>query len=208
MSTVNVVTVASEVAAHTSRALSSLLGKQVRVLLQTTGVKKVTELGPTFSPDEAVAIVLMRVTGDTEGVALLVFPRATADAISALLTGGRTERGQTMEMAKSAIKEVGNIVAGAYLTAFSNMTGTRLIEHVPEVACDTFGSVMSQIVGQFSTLSTNVLVTEVQFSLLPDHWLAYLLLAFKWEDSHRIFGLRENARTPEDLEKVRAGRSG
>jgi len=207
MPTANVETIASEAAAHTSKALSLLLGKDVHVRIQRVGVKKVQELCLTLGPDEVVTVVLMPITGDAEGVAYLILPRDTADAMSELLTGGQTEYGQATEMAKSAFKELGNIVAGAYLTVLSNRIGAKLIEHLPEIACDMFGAVVSQIAGHCSTLSTKVLVTEVQFSFLPDRLRGYLLLAFDWEASHRLFGLPENEQIPVTLKKPRAGRS-
>jgi chemotaxis protein CheC len=202
MAKIDVSAVASEAAVHTSKALSLLLGTDVGVVLQAVGIRKVAEVFPAFSPDEAVTVVVMRITGEATGIACLVLPKATADAISEALAGGRTERGQTMEMARSTLMEVGNIVAGAYLTVLSNRVGAKPIVQVPELASDTFGAVGSQIIGQCATLSTNVLVTTVEFSFLPSKSRAYLLLALDWEDSHRLFGMLENARAPMALDQV------
>jgi chemotaxis protein CheC len=208
MPTVTVNTVATDAAAHASKALSRLLGQEVRVLFQAAGVKKPQELHPMLRADEIVTVILMRITGEAEGVACLVLPGATADSISGFLTSGRAERGQAAEMAKSALMEVGNIVTGAYLTVLSNRVGAKLIEHVPQVACDMFGSILSQVVGQCSTMSTGMLVAEVHFSFLPSHWCGYLLVALDCEHSPRLSALLQNAQTPAALEKTSAGRRG
>lgn len=207
MPAVTVETVATEAAAHASRAMSSLLGQEVRVLLQAAGIKKPQDIRSIFRPDENVAAVLMRITGEAEGVGCLVFPQATADAISEFLTRGRTEGGQAAEMARSSLMEAGNVIVGAYLTVLCNMSGTKLIEHVPEVCCDMFGSILSQITGQCSALAALALFAEVQFSFLLKHWHGYLLVALDYAHSPGITRLLEGSQTPVALEKARAGRS-
>ena len=183
-----------QAAEKTSKALSTLLNKEVTIEFQKIGVKAVEDLCPLLAPEEIVAAVVMRITGDAQGAALLVLPRETALGMADALTGGRGKaHGRLTEFGESAVKEVGNIVAGAYLTVLSNAVGTELIEHVPDFAYDMFGAVVSQIVTKFAEQADHVLVVEVEFRLPPARLNGYFLLIFNKADSDAIFGAMEAA---------------
>ena len=181
-------------AENTSKALSTLLKREVNIEFQKVGLKKVQELRALLAPEEIVSVVLMRVTGDAEGAAMLIFPKESALAMADALTGGRGEsHGRLTELGISAMKEAGNIVAGAYLTVVSNAVGTELIEHVPDFAHDMFGAVISQVVAKFAEEADHVLAVEIEFRFAPARLNGYFLLVFDKDGSDAIFGAMEGA---------------
>ena len=92
------------------------------------------------------------------------------------------------KLGRSALKEVGNIITGAYLTVVSNTVGAGLVEHVPEFSSDMFGAIMSQIIAGFAVEAENAFVVEVEFLFPPESLKGYFLLVFNQADSDRIFG--------------------
>ena len=181
-----------EAAENTSKALTKLLDRNVSIEFLRVGVKNVDDLCPLIPSEEIVAGILMPVTGEAEGAALLVFPKETALALTEFLTDRASgTAGQLTEFDKSALKEVGNIIAGAYLTVVSNTIAARLIEHVPEFAYDMFGAIISQVVTKFAEDAEDVFIVEVEFAFPPENLRGYLLLVFGKADSERIFGALE-----------------
>lgn len=189
MTTTTLENMARRAGEHTSRALSTLLRREVIVEFEEVGIRKVDDLSSLLGPEEIVATVLMRVTGDADGAALLVFPRVTAACVTAFLAGAETgAQRQLTELGKSALMEVGNIIAGAYLTVVSNTVGAKLIEHVPAFAYDMFGAVSSQVVSKFAEDADDAFVVEVEFSFPPQRMKGFFLLILKREDSKAILG--------------------
>jgi len=183
-----------QAAEKTSKALSTLLNKEVSIEFHKIGVKAVEDLCPLLAPEEIVAAVVMPITGDAKGAALLVVPEETVLSMADALTGGRgVSHRRLTEFGESAVKEAGNIVAGAYLSVVSNTVGTELIEHVPDFAYDMFGAVVSQIVTKFAESADHVLVVEVEFRFSPARLNGYFLLIFNKADSDAIFGAMEGA---------------
>ena len=183
-----------QAAENASKALSKLLNQEVDIEFQTVGVTKTEDLCPLVGPEEMVAAVLMRVTGDGEGAALLIFPKETALAMADALTGGRGEsHGHLTELGVSAMKEAGNIIAGAYLTVVSNTVGAKLVEHVPDFAHGMFGAIMSQVAAGFAREANDAFVVAVELQFAPARLNGYFLLVFDKADSDAIFGAMEDA---------------
>ena len=188
MTTATLEDMARRAADNTSEALSTLLRRQVTIEFEEVGIKKVDDLCPLLAPEEVVATVLMPVTGDAEGAAMLVLPSEAALSMTDSLVG--TESGthrQLTEFGRSALKEVGNIIAGAYLTVVSNVVRAKLVEHVPTFAYDMFGAAISQVASKFAEDAEDAFVVEVQFSFPPERIKGYFLLILKREDSEEIF---------------------
>ena len=183
-----------QAAENTSRALSEMLHQQVRVQFHEAGIKKITDLCPFLACEDIVSTVLMRVSGDAEGAALLVFPQETVFSMMDFLIGGQTHLPRHLtELGISALKEVGNIVTGAYLTVVSNAVRAKLIEHVPDHSRDMFGAIMSQVTTRFAREAEDVFVVEMEFVLSPKRLKAYFLLLFNKVDSKMVFAAMKGA---------------
>ena len=67
------------------------------------------------------------------------------------------------EMELSALLEIGNIIAGAYLTAISQLTNLSIIPTVPSLAVDMAGAILSVPAIEFGKLGDKALLIESQF---------------------------------------------
>jgi chemotaxis protein CheC len=113
---------------------------------------------------------------------LLIFPKKTAFILSDLLV--KREPGTThklTELDKSALKEVGNVISGNYLTVLANILQIRIIEHIPNFSFDMFGAIVSQIIADFAQKTQKALVIEIEFTFKPETFKGYFLLLFEIE---------------------------
>jgi chemotaxis protein CheC len=123
---------------HAATALSALLGKSVEIgyseTLLTVLAEAIDRIG---APMSRSALVDTPVAGDG-GTVLLVFPDDAAEQLCQLL-------GTTLddEMGRSALQEIGNILATSYLNAIVEMTGMELQPEPPTVEIDLLGQLLS-----------------------------------------------------------------
>ena len=76
------------------------------------------------------------------------------------------------EMSISALKEVGNILASAYLSALGNLLNKTLIPSVPLLAYDMAGAVVDHVLIELSQSGDFVMMIETDFGGEPDQDLA------------------------------------
>jgi chemotaxis protein CheC len=150
---------------HAATALSQMIGKTVNL-----NVPKVTLAGLDQVPDiiggaeQVVVGIYLQVWGDFRGNLLLIFPRESAQNLNALLTGQpATSELILSEIHASALKEVANILAGAYLGAMGNLLGLSLLPSVPSLAFDMAGAIVDYILIELGQESDLTLVVETQF---------------------------------------------
>ena len=74
------------------------------------------------------------------------------------------EKDHTETGIQSAIKEVGNIIAGAYLSALSSLTNLNIVESIPYMSIDMAGAILSVPAIAFGTLGDKALLIESQFN--------------------------------------------
>jgi chemotaxis protein CheC len=176
-----------QAATHASRALSKLIGRTVEVGIRKTKIKKIEELSPLIGIEDVVAGIYLPVTGDTKGAALLIFPQETAFILSDLLAkrpAGTTRK--LTELDESALKEVGNIISGNYLTVLANTLHIKVIEHLPFFSFDMFGAIISQVITEFAQKAEKALVVEIEFTFKPETLQGYFLLLFSVEQFSAI----------------------
>ena len=117
--------------------------------------------------EELVACVSLRLLGDVPGIILYLFDGQSAFRLVDLLLGRPAGTTDTLdEMAESAVKEVGNVLTGSFVSAISQMTGLRMITAVPLFAFDMLGAVLSSLLVAAGRIEDAVLVIETQ--LFPE----------------------------------------
>ena len=62
----------------------------------------------------------------------------------------------------SAMKEIGNIIAGSYLSALSSMTNLAIFPSVPYIAVDMAASILSVPAIQFGQYGDKALLIETE----------------------------------------------
>jgi chemotaxis protein CheC len=124
---------------HAATALSQLLGRPIEIgyseALLTVLAEAIDRIG---APMSRSALVDTPIQADG-GTVLLVFPDDTGEQLCELLGTNLDE-----EMGRTALQEVGNILATSYLNAIVEMTGMELEPEPPTVEIDLLGQLLSQ----------------------------------------------------------------
>lgn len=126
--------VASIGAGHAATALSLMTGARIMIDVPMVNVGQLSELVPTIADPEAqIVSVTMDMHGSLNGQTLLALPVLTGRRLADLmLRRERRARGEGFDrLEESALKEAGNILAGAYMTALSEFLGMHLMPSPP-----------------------------------------------------------------------------
>ncbi len=67
------------------------------------------------------------------------------------------------EMELSAMKEVSNIITGAYLNSLSALTNLKIYPSPPELAVDMAGAILSVPAIEFGAIGDKILLIQSQF---------------------------------------------
>lgn len=122
-------------AGHASNVLSEVL--DCEIMLQTPQIKVVTlmeALKIIREQKELLVEVYARVSGDINGIILVVFDRKGARELADIIIESVVIREKVPildNLGRDAIKEVSNIMMGSYLTALNKFLGVRMYHHVP-----------------------------------------------------------------------------
>jgi chemotaxis protein CheC len=120
-------------------AMSSLIGVPVDVSTPSARAMQLTDAIERAGPAEMiVTTVVVPVTGDLEALVLMVLAQHTEEAACRLIGVERDS-----DLARSALVELGNILAASYLGALSTLTGLSLEPSPPEGVRDMLRAVLS-----------------------------------------------------------------
>ena len=133
-------------AGHAATALSQMVNTRIMVDIPEIKIVRFEDVGELLgSPDEVVSAVMMQLLGDVTGRTDQVFPWRTAVQLTSVLLRRDNEmRPEDFgEIEQSALREVGNILVGAYINALSEFMGLMLIMSPPSIAIDTAQAVLT-----------------------------------------------------------------
>ena len=151
-------------AGNAATALSKMIAKRIDMDVPKVNIlefKNVAEL--VGGPEVTVAGILFKVTGDITGSIMFLLDKASAKLLTNLLMDRDDVSDHLDEMEVSALQEVGNILAGSYLSSLSALTGLSLIVSVPSLALDMAGAILSVPIILFGQVGDKVMLIETDF---------------------------------------------
>jgi chemotaxis protein CheC len=132
-------------AGHAATALSRLTGRRVMVSVPEVSVLPLENVGGMLGdPGDVVAAVIVKVEGDVQGRTLQVFAGSTAARFVSYLLNAREPEFPSGfgDLERSAMREIGNVIVGAYLNALSSFTGMSVTMSVPAFAIDMAAAIL------------------------------------------------------------------
>jgi chemotaxis protein CheC len=154
-------------AGHAATALSQMTGRTTMISVPRDRVRSLDDVPELLgAADSVIAAVLMHMMGDLTGRTLVIFPEPSARMLCDILL--RRPEGTTMafgEMERSGIKEVGNILVSAYLTALSDFMGMMLVPSVPSLVVDQSGAILTTTYLNFGHDRDYVFCVETAFEV-------------------------------------------
>ena len=122
-------------------------------------------INETWRSRTARSWILLKVSGDFTGNIMFILKGRSFSALVSMLMGEQPDESREFsEMDISALKEIGNILAGSYLSALSALTNLKLMPSVPELAIDMAGAILSVPAIEFGKVGDSVLYIETEFS--------------------------------------------
>ena len=149
-------------AGHAATALSQLLNTTVKLSEPTIDVLKYRDLSTRIGIERSVAALHMYIRGEAPGQMVVLFDRdQAAEFVNVFIKRIIGDIQIFDSIVDSTLKELGNIIAGSYLTALISLTGINLLPSVPTLS---YGSVQSAFRTLMSILpDQDVFLIESQF---------------------------------------------
>lgn len=170
-------------AGNATTAIATMLNLTIDMKVPNVELKAVEDLGGAICPEEETIVgIFLEVQNDISGSMMFLLKldsaRYLVDRLMGGMGGSGSEDGVFSEMELSAMKEIGNIIAGSYLSALSTMTNLVITPSVPYISVDMAAAILSVPAIQFGQFGDNALLIETEFGddvmmegyfiLLPD----------------------------------------
>lgn len=111
-----------------------------------------------------VTAILITLEGDIDGMMMFMLDDTSASHLSNILLKDIDEEIIKKEnLDESAIKESGNIIAGAYLRALSKLLNITIEPSIPYLSVDMAGAILSVPAIEFGKLGDDALIIETKF---------------------------------------------
>ncbi len=153
-------------AGNATTALAQMLDTKVDMKVPKVALLEFSEVGEAIGGEEQIMIGIYQVVeGDVSGsIMFLLEERSARILVSKLMGVGETETGAFSEMEISALKEIGNIITGSYLSSLSMLTNLKIISSIPDISIDMAGAILSVPAIEFGTVGDKILLIQTAFS--------------------------------------------
>lgn len=151
-------------AGNATTAIANMLGMKIDMNVPNIRLMEVSKLGRAIGAEEEVVIgIFLEVQQDVEGsmMFLLDIPSARYLVNKLMMTDTPVDE-PFGEMELSALKEIGNIIAGSYLSAMSSMTNLVIAPSIPYIAVDMAASILSVPAIEFGRFGDNALLIQTE----------------------------------------------
>ena len=159
-------------AGNATTALAQMLQCKVDMKVPQVRLLNFNEVGEVI-----VAGIYLAVEGDITGSMMFILEQEAAKSLVEKLMGMPLQDGLD-EMGISALKEIGNIITGAYLNSLSQLTNLKMVPSVPDLSIDMLNAILSVPAIEFGIMGDKILLIQTQFTdevdlngyfiLLPD----------------------------------------
>lgn len=144
---------------NAASALSAMLNKSVRMRVPNIHVLDYqAAINVVGGPEQILTGILVTFKGDIKGMIMFLLDNAFAKIVVNTFMGKDNIDVLKMDEADtSAVKEMGNIMAGSYLNALAALAGFTVAMDVPSMTVDMMGAIMNAPMTEFSEVGDKVL---------------------------------------------------
>ncbi|OAS21710.1 chemotaxis protein CheC [Paenibacillus oryzisoli] len=152
-------------AGHAATALSTLLDKPIDMLVPKVRMLPFEEICESVGGAETVVLaIFLRVEGDAPGNMFFILDLDAAKNMLHDLVGlSIADQEEYSELELSALNEIGNILAGSYLSSLADFTNLNMQPTVPALAIDMAGAILSYGLLQFGQMGDQALLIDTKF---------------------------------------------
>ena len=167
-------------AGNAATALYQLLQCPVELIIPKVHILPVVQVSSILdNPASLVACVRMGMVGNIGGAMFFIVPEESSKKLESIAEkaqmGIRKFPGQKQEEDLSALVEIGNILAGVYLTAIHDFCGLNIYHTIPVLAIDMIQPLLDEALIKTSFQIQTVIAIENEL-IVEEHHIRTLLL--------------------------------
>ncbi len=154
-------------AGNAATSLAKMLSTKVDMKVPRVELLDFKEVGDAMGGAEQImAGIYLAVDGDIHGSIMFLLEEKSAHVLVSKLMGGMSmgEHEGFDEMETSALKEIGNIITGAYLNSLSELTKLTIVESIPDLTIDMAGAILSVPAVEFGMVGDKLLMIQTSFT--------------------------------------------
>lgn len=165
-------------AGNATTALSQMINKKIDMGVPKVNVLEFKDISEMLGGAENPIVgILFAVEGEVNGMMMFVLEQNSAHNLVNMLMGreiGAFEEFTDMDL--SALNEIGNIIAGAYLSSLSTLTNLKIIASIPYMAIDMAGAILSVPAIEFGKVGDRALLIQTDFGGEIERVFGYFIL--------------------------------
>lgn len=153
-------------AGNATTALSQMINSKIDMKVPNVELLEFKELSDIVGGAENIVVgILFTLEGQIDGMMMFMMDMSAARHLVNLLMGISVEDQpkEFTEMELSALNEIGNIIAGAYLSSLTILTNILITSSVPYMAIDMAGAILSVPAIEFGKIGDKALLIETEF---------------------------------------------
>ena len=146
-------------------SLAQMLGRGVEIRVPEVHILDYQEVMDVMGGAEKIITgILIHLRGDIKGMIMFLLEQSFADIVlNTFLMKQEVALLEMDELDQSAIQEMGNIMAGSYIHALSQLTELKIDMEVPSMTVDMLGALMSVPIVEFSEVADKCLFIDDGF---------------------------------------------
>lgn len=176
---------------NAATALASLMNTEININVPHVRILGFNDVADYVGgPENVVLGVLIKLSGDVDGMILYVFNDDLIRNVLKVFFGkDYTSVSELDEMDMSALNEIGNIMASSYVNALSSMTSLTIDVSVPSMCVDMAGAILSVPSIEFAQVGNKVLFIDDSFSIgeNSDKVKSNMILVPEMDSLNKIF---------------------
>ena len=152
---------------NAATSLASFMGREISINIPSVKILGFNEVAEYVGgPEKIVLGLLINLEGDINGMILYIFDDDFVRNVVSVFFGKEYESFSELdEMEKSALGEIGNIMASSYVNALSSMTGMTINISTPSACIDMAGAILSVPSAKFAEIGDKVLFIDDSFGI-------------------------------------------
>lgn len=152
-------------AGNATTAISTMMGIKVNMEVPVIKFLEFKELAEVIGGAENLVVgILLGLEKDIDGMMMFIMDKPSAQRIiSALLNMDFKAEDDFSEMGLSVLQELGNIIAGSYLSAISSLTRLSIAPTIPYLSIDMAGAILSVPAIEYGKVSDKALLIQSEF---------------------------------------------
>lgn len=178
-------------AGNAATSLAKMINKKVDMKVPVVSLLEFSEVPEMLGGAENIVCgIFFKIEGDITGSIMYVLEKESAAALLDLMMGRDKTEFVFDEFNSSALMEIGNILAGAYISSLSGLTNLNIKISVPAISVDMAGAILSVPAIHFGLVADQVMIIKNEFveELTSESVDGYFFLIPDLESYNTLFG--------------------